>query len=244
MPTINVRIDEALRDALQQKADQEDQSVSDFVRDAIANAVFDFRSPSADDRVIDPKTIDPLERHKLALLHRILARVLPEDANGVDGDHDYQIERAEVLENGYVNEYWTEFAGLRAELTESQSALVMDVLDMFRIAGYSMDAIEEEAGAIDDTLRRRLTFRGFDHNDTLERQMSNYVTYLVKDDRWSEQAEFVLGPKRGNSHMPMINAYSRMLTVYREVKETRRPAGTPKSYLLSIEELERIAGTR
>lgn len=244
MPTINVRIDEELRDALQRKADHEDQSVSDFVRDAIANAVFDFRSPATDDRVIDPKTLDPLERHKLALLHRILAQVLPEDASGVEGDHAYQIERAQVLENGFVQEYWTEFAGIRAELTESQSALVMDVLDMFRITGYSMDEISKEGGVIDNMLRHRLTFRGFDHNDTLERHMANYVTYLVKDDKWTEQEEFVLGPKRGNSHMPMVNTYSRMLSAYRSVKEVRPRSDGPKSYLLSLEELELIAGTR
>lgn len=244
MPTITVRIDDDLREALQHKADQADQSVSDFVRDAVANAVFDFRDPEQDERVIDPKSLDPYERHTLSLLHRILARVLPADANGEDGDHDYQIARAEVLENGFTKEYWMEFAGIRPELTQNQSAMVMDVLDMFRITGYSMAEIEKKGGAIDEDLRRSLTFLGFDHNDTLEGHMANYVEHLVKDDKWTEQAEFVLGPKRGNSHMPVIGSYSRMLTAYRDVKKNRPRSTARTGYLLSREELEQIAAAR
>ena len=186
-----------------------------------------------------------LDRHTLALLHRILARVMPEDANDVDGDLEYQLERAKVLERGYTSEYWIEFAGLRPELTARHSEFVKDVLDMFRIALYSMNDLREQGVEVDVSLQRSLTFEGFDHNDLLEGQMADYVTYLVEDGKWEEQADVVLGNDRGNSHHQMMEVYSRMLTEYREVKQNpARKSGGAKSYLLTKDELQKIAGAR
>lgn len=120
----------------------------------------------------------------------------------------------------------------------------MDVLDMFRIALYSLNNLREKGTEIDDSLAHALTFQGFDHNDKLENQMSDYVRFLVKDEKWTEQEELVLGPERGNSHHQMADIYSRMLTAYREVKQNRPRSGGPKAYLLSEEDLTKIAAAR
>lgn len=248
MATITVRIDDALRDALQAKADEERQTLSDFVRDRLQNAIFAFREDDRGEgdrsKDLEPDTLSALDRHTLALLHRILGRVLPEDANDVDGDREYQLERAKVLERGFTKEYWTEFAGLRPELSPRNCEFVMDVLEMFRIALYSINDLREQGVELDDSLQRALTFAGFDHNDVLEIQMSDYVRFLVQDDKWTEQEDFVLGPERGNSHHQTIPVYSRMLTEYREVKQHRSRKPGRKSYLLTEEELQRIAAAQ
>jgi len=243
MATITVRIDDETRDALLAKAEEQRQTLSDFVRDRLQDAVFAFRGDDEVKRAegLAPDTLSTLDRHTLALLHRILARVLPEDANDVDGDKGYQLDRARVLERGYTNEYNMEFVGLQPELSARHCDFVNDVLELFRIARASINELRKQGVQIDESLERALTFAGFDHNDGLESQMADYVRFLVQDGRWEEQEEFVLGPHRGNSHHQVIPVYSRMLTEYREVKQkTSRKTGA-KSYLLSEEELRKIA---
>jgi len=240
MATITFRITDELRDALQREADIERRTLSDFIRERLEDAVFKFR----DDREPAPSAQSSMslnERHTLALLHRILARVLPEDANDVDGDLEYQLERAEVLERGFTSEYWVEFAGIHPELSPRQCEFVSDVLQLFRIARHSIEALREGGTEVEEQLERGLTYKGFDHNDALEGQMSDYVQFMVKDDKWSEQAEFVLGPSHGNSHMRMIEVYSRMLTQYRQGQQNRPLRSDHPSYLLDLEELTQIA---
>ena len=134
-----------------------------------------------------------------------------------------------------------EFAGLYPELSTRQCEFVMDVLDMFRICLYSLNELRENNIEVDDKLRHALEFGGFDHNDNLEGQMSNYVRYLVENGKWEEQSDFILGPGHGNSHGRMTEMYSRMLSEYREVKQGRPQRNSPKSYLFSKDELERLA---
>ncbi|GAA4153800.1 YfbU family protein [Gryllotalpicola daejeonensis] len=241
MATITLRIPDELRDGLQAKADAERQSLSEFVRDRLQDVVFDFRAPENTGNSTQPESLTSMERHTLSLLHRILARVLPEDANDTDGDTEYQLERARVLEEGFTSEYWVEFAGLHSELTPRQCEFVMDVLDMFSIVIRSVERLEEKGGELEKMTKYVLRFRGFDHNDAVEGHMSSFVQHLVEDGRWEEHREFVLGRERGNSHSQMFEAYSRMLTAYREVKQRRPRSFDPESYLLSKDELEYVA---
>jgi len=242
MATLTLRIDDDLRDALQRKAEDEHVSLSELVRDLLYEATKPTRDDS-DRRSLDyaPTTMSPTERHMFALLHRILGRVLPDDANDVDGDKDYQIERAVVLEQGYSREYWTEFAGISPELSSRDCLFVMDVLDMFRIARYSIDALRRDGLEVEDSLESTLQYSGFDHNDPLEAQLANYVEFLVAGGRWEEQKRFVTGPESGNSHLQMSAPYSRMLSAYRLVKNSKPRDFTSDSYLLNLTELELVA---
>jgi uncharacterized protein YfbU (UPF0304 family) len=243
MATLTVRISDETRDGLQKKADKERKTLSDFVRERLDDAVFDYREEQGDPDS-GPQSMTRNERHMFSLLHRILGRVLPEDANDIDGDTEYQLERAEVLEQGFSKEYWMEFAGLRPELSARQCEFVMDVLDMFRMALYSINKLHETGTDVSEDLQRSLSFSGFDHNDTQEGQLSDYVAFLVKSDKWSEQKDFVLGPERGNSHMQMSAVYSRMLTAYREVKQARPKGASRSSYFLTDAELREVAAAR
>ena len=184
------------------------------------------------------------DRRTLSLLHRILARVLPEEANDVDGDAAYQLERAEVLEKGFTQEYWVEFAGISTELSNRDCKRVMDILDMFRIARYSLTELEKAGTPASKELVEDLRFCGFDHNDPLEGQMADYVRHLVADDRWSEQANFIDGPTGGNSHSPTLERYLRMLAEYRRIRAGRPWSGRRDAYLLTSDELTAVAAAR
>lgn len=247
MPTITVRLDDDTRDALQQRADAERATVSDFVRDLIREQVVSVR---ADDDVTSevpvPESLSVHDRRTLSLLHRILARVLPEEADDGNGDGDaaYQLERAEVLEKGFTQEYRVEFAGISTELSNRDCKRVMDILDMFRIARYSLTELEKAGTPGGEELVEDLRFWGFDHNDPLEGQMADYVRHLVADDRWSEQADFIDGPTGGNSHSPTLGRYLRMLAEYRRIRAGRPWSGRRDAYLLTADELTAVAAAR
>lgn len=244
MATITVRLDDETRDALQARAEGEGATVSDFLRDLIRAAVIPVREEDERDGYT-PDSMTAKERHVLSLLHRILARVLPDDANDVDGDAEYQLERAKVLEAGFAQEYWTEYAGIAPELSKRDAKFVMDVLDMFRMIDYSVAELKKTE-RVDDDLVYALRFRGFDHNDSLESKMGKYVEFLVNDGRWEERADFVNGPDRGNSHHPTIDTYSRMLAEYRRIREehARKPAKGRAHRRLSGEDLAALRAAR
>lgn len=242
MPTITVRLDDETRDALQQRASADGVTVSDFVRDLIREEVVSLRSDDDHQQGYAPDSLTPKDRHVIALLHRILARVLPEDAKDVDGDSEYQLERAQVLEEGFTQEYWLEFAGISPELGKRDSQRVINILDMFRVADYSLAQLEKAGTAVDEGLASALRYRGFDFNDSLEAKMADYVKHLIKNDRWTERAEFVLnGPTGGNSHSRVLETYLRMLAEYRRIMARRGPAPGLDGFLLTEDELKAIA---
>ncbi|PPF83289.1 hypothetical protein C5E07_11375 [Pseudoclavibacter sp. RFBJ3] len=244
MATITICLDDATRDALQEHADARRVSMSEFVRTTLEDAVDRFRIDSEIAPTgFHPDTMTPQERHQLALLHRILARVLPENAFHGDGDRDreYQLERAKVLEKGFTHEYRVEFAGIDTELTRRDSSFVLDVLDMFRCAQASVKRLRDEGARVDDGLEYAVSFRGFDINDRLEASMLGYVRYLVSHGSWEKQRDFMLDAGSGNSDKRMYEVYSRMLTEYRLIRESKPPFGHSSSQLLLLEELQRLA---
>ena len=119
MAVLNIRVEDRIRDQLKELADAEGVSLSEYVRDLVMAAVvpvFEREVEPGDEPA--PETMRLADRQVLAMLHRILARVLPEDANDVDGDAAYQVERARVIESGFTGEYWREVAGFRTELSK------------------------------------------------------------------------------------------------------------------------------
>jgi len=237
MPTITVRLDTDIRDAVQARASAEGVSVSDFIRTLLNEAVVPVREAERPDELA-PESLTTKERNTMALLHHILARVLPEDGSSTDGigSRDDQLERAKVLEDGFTTEYWVEFAGISPELSRRDSHRVMDILDMFRVTGHSMRTLEERGAPLDERTARTLTYQGFDFNDSLESKMADYVRFLVEDGRWTEQEEFINGPSRGNSHSKNLETYLRMLAEYRSIAARR--AGRD---ILGADDLKAIA---
>lgn len=246
MAVLNVRLDDHVRDQLKELADVEGVTLSEYVRDLILEAVvpvYEREVKHGDEPA--PESLRIIDRQVLSLLHRILARVLPEDASDVDGDLEYQLMRAQILEEGFTGEYWFETAGFRTELSKRDCGRVLDILDMFRIVTYSIDHLAKEGSPIEEGLAFQLEFRGFDHNDALESHMADYVEFLMRDDRWTELKPQLERNDNGNSHHRTLDTYLRMLAEYRRIMKGReRGSFRPTDYLLSSEELQQIAEGR
>ena len=237
MATINVRLDDHIRDALEQKAIDAGVSLSDYVRNLLRSDIV----PVREEREYTPQHLTAIDRRMLSLLHRVLARVLPEDANDVDGDAEYQLERAKVLEDGYAGEYWMEFAGIDSELSPQNCERVKDILDMFRVVEHSRRVLREGGTDLEPRVAGQLEFEGFDHNDALESQMSSYVEYLISQDRWTERAPMYATPGGGNSHATMLPSYMRMIDEYRKIMDSRDRGMGRDRLNLSADELSEIA---
>ena len=239
MAVLNVRIDDDAYERLKTLADDEGSSLSEFVRDRLLEFVVPIPREHGDEPA--PESFNTRDRLMLSLLHRILARVLPEGANDEDGDEDYQLQKALILESGFAGEYWFEVVGFETELSQQDCRRVVDILQMFRIITYSIDRLEEEKTPVDDELVRALRFHGFDHNDALEGHMARYVRYQMRDEhRWQELRTQVEASDNGNSHMQMLEVYMRMLTRYRRIMKERERSYNRDDYLLSADELRAI----
>lgn len=240
MAVLNVRLDDDAYERLKDLADAEGASLSEFVRDRLLEFVVPVSGDNHGDEPA-PESFSTRDRLMLSLLHRILARVLPEDANGEDGDMDYQLQKAQIIESGFTGEYWFEVAGLETELSKQDCRRVIDILQMFRILTYSIDRLAAKGEALDSGLIYGLRFRGFDHNDSLEGHMARYVRYQMRDEHhWAELQPQVADSDNGNSHMQMLDIYMRMLTEYRKIMKPRERRYDRDAYFLTAEELRAI----
>jgi uncharacterized protein YfbU (UPF0304 family) len=244
MAVLNIRVEDGVRDVLKGMADAEGVSLSEYIRDLLMEAIV----PVGEERESDhseeaaPESMSLFERQVLSTLHRILGHVLPEDANDVDGDLEYQLMRARILEEGFTGEYWYETTGFRTELSKRDCRRVSDFLQMFRIITYSIDHLEKDVTPVDPELARRLQFEGFDHNDSLESHMADYVEFLMRDDqKWTELRPQLERHDNGNSHTPTLDTYTRMLAEYRRVMDGRERGYSRLDYLLSLDELKQVA---
>jgi uncharacterized protein YfbU (UPF0304 family) len=235
-------VDDHVRDQLKEMADAEGVTLSEYVRDLLLEAVVPVYERKVEHGAEPaPESIRTVDRQVLSLLHRILARVLPEDANDVDGDLEYQLRRARILEEGFAGEYWLEVAGFSTELSKRDCDRVSDILQMFRIITFSIDHLEKGGTPVDEELALWLEFRGFDHNHALEGHIATYVKYLMRDDRWSELKSQVERNDGGNSHARMLDTYMRMLAAYRRIMDGRQRGTNRYDYLLTLDELQQIA---
>ncbi|WQB72126.1 YfbU family protein (plasmid) [Prescottella equi] len=245
MAVLNIRVDDRVRDQLKEMADDRGVTLSEFVRDLLMEAVIPvYKQEVQHGDEPAPESMSIIDRQTLSLLHRILARVLPSENNDTDGDPDYQLMRARLLEAGYAGEYWYEVAGFRTELSQRDCRRVSDILQMFRIITYSIDRLSKNGTPVDDKLAFELEFQGFDHNDPLEGHMADYVEFLMREDRWTELKPQVERNDNGNSHWRVLDTYLRMLSEYRRIMDERERGLARMDYHLSQEELMQIAVAR
>lgn len=245
MAVLNIRVDDQVRDRLREIADDEGVTLSEYVRNLLMEAVVPVYEREVEHgEEPAPESLRIVDRQVLSLLHRILGRVLPKDANDVDGDLESQLMRARILESGYTGEYWYETAGFSTELSKRDCDRVSDILEMFRIITYSIEHLKEQGVDLDEKLPNKLEFQGFDHNDALESHMASYVDFLMRDDRWTELKPQLERHDHGNSHSRMLDTYLRMLTEYRRIIDGRKRGVRRMDHLLPKEDLERTAEAR
>jgi uncharacterized protein len=144
------------------------------------------------------------ERWILANQYRILAELLPDD-------RDHFAKARKALERGFALEYNAicEHVSKEADvLAEQDCEEVLDILDMFDALKSSYSRLPDKAGIE----QRKTEFQGFDGNR--ETSQLSYLIYLWEDDRFTNlQASTTDG---GNSHLPMLNPYRRMLSAWNE----------------------------
>lgn len=246
MAVLNIRVEDRIRDQLKEIADADGVTVSEYVRDLVLAAIVPVYESDDDhgEEEPAPESMRIADRQVLSLLHRILARVLPDDANDVDGDTEYQLKRAEVIEAGFTGEYWREVAGFRRELSKRDCDRVLDILDMFRVITHSIQRLEKQGATLDEDLAYELEFQGFDYRDGLEGHMASYVKFLMSDGRWAELQPQLEHHDNGNSHHQVLDGYLRMLAEHRRIKDSRGRGFRREDYFLSMDELEQIAAAR
>ncbi|ALC07210.1 YfbU family protein (plasmid) [Corynebacterium deserti GIMN1.010] len=245
MATVTIRMDEETKEDLEILAQGRNQSLSDLIRTALDGLLGRDQKTGAFD--MSPASLSVVDRQQLALLHRILARLVEGDLE--DGDRDYQLERAKVLEEGFTREYSTEFAGIYPELSRQDSKFVVDVLELFRVISFSIDRLRDRGIELEKEVTSRLRFDGFDVQDGREVRLLEYASFLVDEDHWSElQETFSPANDRGNSHYRTAGVYQRMLEQLKEIElEKKNKAGgryllhDPELYFLTVEELNKLA---
>lgn len=264
---ISIRFQDAMWEELSAIAIEHGVGISEHAKSVLAeslNRQDDRLGINTVGQATVPEQLTTVERHTLATLHRILARLVdspsrPGEAErsdldfdlGRDGDQADQMRIARILERGWVSEYPNVFGDVVTELPRRDSGLVLDILDMFRFVGVSVDHLgAEDRAALGDETLRGLEFDGFDGNDSYESALLDYAHDLIKRGKWSMLAKYFESGHPydgGNSHHTAVPAYRRMLDVYepiwREKLRADRHDG-PGAFDLSRDELARVAAAR
>ncbi len=248
MKTLTVRMDDTDYDELARIARSRGVSLSDLARETLGTLL--TVDPADTDKVSvrtgTPESLSAIDRRQLSLLHRILSYLVPDGAASQDGDPDFQRKRAEVLEMGWVSEYSDEFYDIRPEMPRSESDFVMDVLDMFTQLEWSYGELpEDERESLAEEAKYGLRFIGFDFNNRREGRMASYAKYLIGEGKWEQMARYFDDEhERGNSHMPTIDTYTRMLEEFRPIWRQKVQAARHGGYNLTADEILRVLEAR
>jgi uncharacterized protein YfbU (UPF0304 family) len=236
MATITIRVDDSVRDGIEEYASAHRMSVSEALRSAI-EALLGLEVGMSRSDV--PTTLNMVDRKTLSLLHQILDKL----DDGSDHSEDYFANMSRVLDSGYTGEYDAVFTETYDELSRVECELLWDILDMFRILKSSRERLaKKETTSTLDENTWALEFGGFDANDHLEGKLLGYARYTMDTGRWTDLTEyFDDAHERGNSHSPRLDMYRRMLAVYKPIFTTRiRNRGVGEMHL-SADELRQVA---
>nr|DAV88446.1 MAG TPA: YfbU domain protein [Caudoviricetes sp.] len=148
------------------------------------------------------------ERLSYILQLEILEKLSPEK-------HQYT-ELKDALSNGFTYHYndLVDFFLDNNELSIEESRLVLDILEMYRGLIFSATKLGWENMG-------KVTFLGFDGNDSIEAKMRNYVRYLIEElGRYDEIKKF--SNMDYNSHSEMLPKYKRMLSLFNEIPQQEK----------------------
>ena len=147
MATISLRVEDEIRDELEEIAAGEGVSVSELIRRAIEALL--GRDVQVDRSA--PSSLPKRDRLHLSLLHRIAQMLEPDD-----GEADYHGSMIDVLQRGYTGGYYREFDSIDDELSLNDCELVLDILNMFRVVKSSLISLASTRSANSTTMPRRL----------------------------------------------------------------------------------------
>ncbi len=237
MAQINIRIDDESRDLFDSLARARGLNTSDLLRELVSQALGRDNERPRDDTT--PPSLSALERRQLAMQHEILANLTAED----EWESAYHRQMVEVLNYGFTSEYFKTFQMIQPEMTARECNLVHDILEMFTTVERSVaELTDEERASVGDHSDYTLRFRGFDFNNSQEGRLASYAHHVIKDGRWIDIADrFDDKHERGNSHMPTLAAYQRMLSVWKPLCNKKiKSYGGPNDYRFTVDELQQI----
>lgn len=244
MAQLNIRLDDELREAFDALAEARGQSPSDLARQLIGEAV--GRAPDGDSPTVDtsPPALSATQRLVLAAHHDALA-LLTIEGTGTDGwDLEYHRTLAKIFREGYVAEYHQAYNAIRPELSARSCNLVHDIFQMFTHLEISLERLSrDERASLGESVDYALFFSGFDNNDAFESKLRSYGQFVVEDGRWELMTKyFDREHESGNSHMPMLATYRRMLAAFEPIwtAKTRPGHAGANHYNLTAAELQLI----
>lgn len=234
MATITLRLDDQARDDLELLARNRGVTLSELLRVTLMRLV----GRDADAPPYVPPSLEITQRHTFRLLHKLMAEVGPEN------ERDHHRRQAKVIEEGFTADYYSVFGGIAfPEMTKTDAELVYDLLDAFAVLESSLDELDDDTrAALGEGAEYVLRFRGFDHNDSQELRLAVFAKHLIDDDRWTSLAHhFDERHEGGNSHMPTLSFYRRVLAAYKAVlQERKRTVSDFEAYRFDAEALREV----
>lgn len=191
-------------------------------------------------RNMTPTSLSVVERRQLAMQHEILALL----SAGDEFAPDYHRRMIKILNEGFTSEYYKTFQMVQPEMTERECTLVHEILEMFTTVERSVAELsKDEQDSLGDHADSALQFRGFDFNNSHEVRVASYARHLTQGDGWTEMAErFDDKHGLGNSHMPTLAAYQRMLSVWKSLWDKKLTShGGLDKYRFTVDELQQLA---
>jgi uncharacterized protein len=239
MATITLRLDDWTRDEVERLAQANGTTISELLRSKIDELLGKNIETT---RAEAPRSMTMIQRRTLALQHEILARLSSDDYEA-----KHHRRRIQVLEDGFTAEYGNEFVAIGPELAPSECSLVWDILDMFSVLESSVTRLSpDDLAKLGKNAAHQLSFRGFDGNNPRETRLLTYTTYLIDNDKWSDLADHLSdAQERGNSHMPTLAIYQRMLQAFKPIWESKLSRGSGRdAYDFNVAELRQVLEAR
>ena len=145
------------------------------------------------------------ERLILINQYKILSKLCPDDS-------EHYNELREILEDGYEIFYSQIDEWISQDMSKSEGEFVLEILNLYRaIEDYKRMSKDQEI-----INKSYSYFRGFDGNN--EGQYMQFSRFLInKQNKFSEQKDYLRKNDNLNSHTPMISIYKRMLSKWKHI---------------------------
>lgn len=150
-----------------------------------------------------------IERLIIANQLKILEKLYPEEA-------EYYFQQRKAVEYGYTLHYDDLFESLYDGLSEDECKEVLEILSMYRALTFSYQNLADKTGIEEEDIH----FDGFDGNE--ETSQYFYVKYFIVDLGRFDELTYKEKNPDFNSHLPMLDRYRRMLSVWRSYRDNHK----------------------
>lgn len=204
MVGISIRLEDQLKERLDEVAAKQNTSISEIIRDALEEKL------KIADRKHESTSSLPSRNERLMLSNQyeILSILDPESA----ASHR---KKKKIIQDGYSLNYGWMTNYIEPEVSKKTCVEVLRILDMYSALGDSLYRLDNKDGISEEDV----SFSGFDGNN--ETDLMAYAKFLIFDEgKFSDLLDvsgFAL-----NSHFPIMNSYRKCLDRWASKKEPHR----------------------